>query len=171
VLVTERLELRPIGAPDVDAMHALWIDPDVRRYLWDDVIISRERAAEAVAASASDFANHAYGLWSVRLRMTGALGGFCGLRSADAAPELLYGFLREYWGQGYATEAAAAVLDHAFRTLGLSAIDAATDAPNTASMRVLDRLAMSLVRRAVVNGLDTVFYRISREDFDHRRRT
>ena len=146
-------------------MHALWVDPDVRRYLWDDVIITRERAAEAVAASVSDFERHGYGLWSVRVKTSGALGGFCGLRSSDGAPELLYGFLREYWGHGYATEAAAAVLDHAFRSAGTTAVDAATDAPNAASIRVLERLGMKFVKRAAVNGLDTMFYAATREDF------
>jgi [ribosomal protein S5]-alanine N-acetyltransferase len=163
--------LRPVEERHVDAMHALWIDPDVRRYLWDDIIITRDRAAEAVAASVSDFEHHAYGLWAVHLKLTGALGGFCGLRSTDDAPELLYGFVREYWGLGYATEAAGAVLDHAFRTLRMPAVDAATDAPNRASMRVLERLAMTFVRRAVVGGLDTVFYTVTREDFYNRRRT
>jgi hypothetical protein len=36
----------PFASEDLDALHALWTDPDVRRYLWDDIVISRERAAE-----------------------------------------------------------------------------------------------------------------------------
>jgi hypothetical protein len=38
----------PFASEDLDALHALWTDPDVRRYLWDDIVISRERAAETV---------------------------------------------------------------------------------------------------------------------------
>ena len=48
ILKTSRLVLRPWIAADVDALHELWIDAAVRRYLWDDIVISRERAADTV---------------------------------------------------------------------------------------------------------------------------
>ena len=49
-LETERLTLRPFADADVDALHALWRLPEVRRFLWDDVVISRDTALEVVAA-------------------------------------------------------------------------------------------------------------------------
>jgi ribosomal-protein-alanine N-acetyltransferase len=152
-------------------MHGLWIDADVRRFLWDDVVIPRDRAAEVLAASAADFERHQYGLWAVHDLTTGALAGFCGIRSSDVRPpELLYGFLRTWWGRGYATETARAVLDYAFDSLGMPVVEAATDAPNVASLRVLERLGMTIVRRAMLNGLDTIFCSLTRERFYNQHR-
>jgi RimJ/RimL family protein N-acetyltransferase len=92
ILITPRTTLRPVAPDDVPALHALWTDPAVRKYLWDDEVITRERAAEVVAASASDFAAHGFGLWAVHETATGDWIGFCGFRSSDSEDvELLYG--------------------------------------------------------------------------------
>ena len=48
VIRTGRLVLRPWTVEDVDSLHALWTSPEVRRYLWDDLVISREVAAQVV---------------------------------------------------------------------------------------------------------------------------
>jgi ribosomal-protein-alanine N-acetyltransferase len=162
VLASARLTLHALTPSDVDGMHAVWTDPSVRKFLWDDVVIPREQAAAAVAASSADFARHRYGLWAVYDDASGELAGFCGLRSSESGvAELLYGLLPQYWGQGLATEAAKAVLSYAFDTLGLSEVVAATDVPNAASVRVMERLGMTFERRGLLNGLDTVFYRVS----------
>jgi RimJ/RimL family protein N-acetyltransferase len=164
LLTTERLDLRPLAAADVDAAHALWTDPGVRRYLWDDIVIPRERAQAVIAESERNFRDHGFGLWGVRERGKPALLGFCGFRKGDlmVEPELLCGFLPAYWGKGLAAEAARAALEFGFQRLGLTAVGAATDAPNTASIRVIERLGMTFVRRDTVNGLDTVFYRLQK---------
>jgi RimJ/RimL family protein N-acetyltransferase len=62
-------------------------------------------------------------------------------------------------------EAARAAVAFAFEALGYPSIWAATDPPNTASIRVMDRLGMRFERRASMNGLDTVFYGLDREAF------
>ncbi len=169
-LTTARTKMRPLEPADVDGMHALWTDSAVRKYLWDDRVIDRDRAAQVVRASSRDFARHGYGLWSVRQKETGEAIGFCGLRSSESeAPELLYGLWPRWWGQGLATEAARGVMAHAFSVLRLPAVEASTDVPNSSSIRVMERLGMSFVRRGTLNGLDTVFYRLTREAFEPDR--
>jgi len=166
-LHTARLHLRPYRLADIDALHRLWIDPAVRKYLWDDRIIPRETAAEVVAASLADWSIHGYGQWTVHVPEGHELIGFCGFRAAEETqtPELLYGLAPAYWGQGLATEAAYAVLCYGFERLGFARVWAATDPPNLASVRVMDRLGMQFDRRGTLNGLDTVFYSLSREQF------
>jgi RimJ/RimL family protein N-acetyltransferase len=164
-LASERTTLRPLTRDDVDVMHALWTDPFVRQFLWDDAVIPRQRAVEVVEASEADFASRQFGLWAVIDNESGDIAGFCGLRSAghgigDACPELVYGLWPRFCGKGLATEAALAVLSYAF-ALGHRDVVAATDVPNTASVRVLERLGMTLERRDLLNGLDTLFYRLS----------
>ena len=121
-------------------------------------------------ASSRDFARHGYGLWAVRQKETGEAIGFCGLRSSESeAPELLYGLWPRWWGQGLATEAAQGVIAYAFSVLRLAAVEGATDVPNLASVRVMERLGMSFTRRGTLNGLDTAFYRLARETFEARQ--
>ena len=170
VLRTLRAVLRPLGVADLDAVHALWTDPDVRRYLWDDVTITRERAAEVVAASADNFRSRGYGIWGIRADDGGPLMGFSGaIPAEDGGAELIYGLLPAWWGRGLATECAGAVLDHLFDTAGQSGVLALTDAPNAASVRLMERLGMTFERRGVHNGLDTVFYRLSADAWRARR--
>jgi [ribosomal protein S5]-alanine N-acetyltransferase len=146
-LSTARLDLHPATLGDVPALWELWTDPDVRRYLWDDQVIPVERARALVADGVTPARAAGIGLWTVRRRGAESLVGFCGLLpNAAGEVELLYGLTPACWGQGLATEAARAVLRHGFDDLGLACIVAATDPPNRASIRVLERLGMA--RRA-----------------------
>jgi ribosomal-protein-alanine N-acetyltransferase len=151
----------------VDVLHRLWTNPDVRRYLWDNNVISRERAEEAVRDSLDCVERHGVGHWLVLLGDTEATAGFCGfiVREEGEDPELMYGLAPEYWGRGLITEAASAALQWAFLARGFSRITAATDPPNTASIRVMERLGMRFLRRGTLNGLATVFYELMRDEF------
>ena len=167
-LAGTRLDLRPVLPRDSRALHAIWIDPAVRRYLWDDQVITMETAAAVTSVSAADFATHRFGLWSIHTRAErSALAGFCGLRigGIGAEPELLFGLLPAFWGCGFAREAAGVVLDYAFGRLGLTRVVAATDAPNERSARTLAALGMQLDRRGLHHGLDTLFFSLDAEAY------
>jgi RimJ/RimL family protein N-acetyltransferase len=152
--------LRPAADGDAATLHALWITPGVRRYLWDDEIISLAQAAEAVATSAELFQQHGFGLWTVRLAGSPAIQGFAGIWPFRDPPEfeLLFGVAEPLWGQGYAAEAARAVLFYCSAVLEMPLIRASTDAGNSASITVLHKLGFATVRRATVGGLDTIFF-------------
>jgi ribosomal-protein-alanine N-acetyltransferase len=166
-LKSARLALDPLTVEHLDSAHALWCEPGVRRYLWDDRLIDRDRATEPLRGSELDFRERRFGLWGLYFPTKGILVGFCGLRRGDLfpEPELLYGLSESYWHQGLATEAAQAVLAYGFDELTVPAIGAATDLLNVSSARVLDRLGMRLVRRGTHNGLDTMFYRLTRAEW------
>lgn len=163
---TARVSMRPYAETDLDALHRVWTDADVRRYLWDDRIISREAAEEAMRASMASTAEHGFGHWALRRRDEPTLIGFCGLKSTDepGEVELMYGLLPAHWGAGLITEAAAAWLHAGFRHLGLPRIWALTDTPNERSAAVMRRLGMRFVARAPHNGLDAVRYVIAADD-------
>jgi len=170
-LSTERLVLRPISSADVDVLHTFWTDPAVRRYLWDNEVISRDRVVDIVGNSEASFVDFGYGLFAIELAaVRGQLIGFCGLRRMpdDGEVELLYGILPRYWGEGLVAEAAREVLRHGFRVCGLRRILGITDTPNQRSVRVLQRLGMVFEQRRQHKGLDTVVYSISSEDLLER---
>jgi len=167
IISSDRLQLRPLGLRDLESVHALWVEPGVRRYLWDDEAIDSDRAAEVLQDSENDFQSRGFGLWGLYEQGTGDLIGFCGLRYAELfpEPELVFGLDDDLQGRGLASEAASAVLEYGFCRLALPAIGSATDAPNVASRRVLDRLGMELLGRADNHGSDTLFYRMTRDDW------
>lgn len=167
-LDTERLRLTPFTLGHLDALHALWTDPEVRRYLWDDEVISRERATEVITDSERNFAERGYGFWAMLLREEGdALVGFCGFRVFEdgGEPELLCGVLPRHWGKGLVSEAGHAVIRDGFERCDFTRIIAATDTPNQPSVRVMQRLGMVFLRRGKFHGLDTVFYELTPEDY------
>jgi RimJ/RimL family protein N-acetyltransferase len=167
LLLTPRLALRPCTLADVPALHALWQDPDVRRWLWDDMLIPEASARDVVEESLATFAARGFGQWLASGRADGALRGFAGLRAfgGEGEVELLYGLAPAHWGEGLATEAAHAVLDHGLRTLALPRIAARADSPNAASVRVMQRLGLRFDGERLVQGRATMHYSIAREDW------
>ena len=163
-ILTPRLTLRPFTLEDVDVVHALWTDPDVRRYLWDNVVIARERVEEMVRAIIAGFERNGRGMWLIFENGAERPCGFCGFlpRKEPDRAEIIYGLAPSAWGRGYATESARAVMEYGFNTLKLPKIGAAADVPNTASARVLERLGMRFLRREVVHGVDLLFYEIDK---------
>lgn len=166
ILHTERLTLRPCTLADLDAVHELWTDPDIRRFLFDDRTLSRQEASDFLAASDESFAQQGYGLWLFFERSGDAAGGqsstiagFSGLMAVpDQPPSAVFGTRPQLWGRGYATESTAAVLRYVFDELGLEQVVADVDEPNTASIRVLERLGMVQTGRAMVNDRPLLYY-------------
>lgn len=164
---TARLHLRPYTREDVDALHRLWTDPDIRRYLLDDEIVPRSWVVEEVEQVLAAFKKHGWGQWAVLLRSTNTMIGFCGYRPFHDPPELqlLYGIAPAYWGQALAPEAAHAMMRYGFENLHFDQIIASTDEPNAASIRVMEKTGMTFDRRITINGLDTLYYVLHRADF------
>jgi ribosomal-protein-alanine N-acetyltransferase len=167
IIRTARLSLQPLILDDLDSIHALWTNPGVRRFLFDDKIFSREQAAAELNESIDRFEAHGCGLWGARLREQPELIGFCGFRFFHDPPQLqlLYGFHPDHWSKGFATEAARAMIRFGFERAGLDSVIASADAPNLASLGVMERAGMSFDRRETVNEMDTVYYRLDRRDF------
>lgn len=137
-LITARLCLRPPAPADTPVYHRLWTSEDVRRHLGGPVAADRIPAYER-SLTASPY------LFSVVL--TGAVIGSVVIDPGsrlEARRELSYQFLPEYWGHGYAREAARALLAWAFT--GVPSPDplivAVTQAANTRSRRLLSGLGM-----------------------------
>jgi ribosomal-protein-alanine N-acetyltransferase len=162
-VTSRRLDLRPLQAADIPALHELWTNVDVRRYLWDGESIPLEKTTAIVAESERLFAREGVGLWGAWTRESNTLCGFGGFWYFREPPvlELLYGVHRAHWGQGFATEIGGAVIGYGTTALKMREVRATTDVPNRASVRVLEHLGFALERRATVNGLDTLFYRKS----------
>lgn len=168
VLETKRLRLRPLRGDDVDVLHALWSDPRVRPWVWGERRIGRGRTRGAVRDSRASVESEGFGLWGVCLRGEDALIGFCGFRRVDRRDdvEIVFGIDPAHWGRGFATEAAGAALREGFERNGWEEVVAATDRPNVASRRVVEKLGFRFDREERRGGGMFDVHTISREMVD-----
>jgi [ribosomal protein S5]-alanine N-acetyltransferase len=109
-LETERLVLRPLSANELDSLHRISNEPNVRLYLWDDEPVSEATIEGLIAQSDRMFSEEKIGVFGVRLRGREALLGFCGFVRLGGMqePEIWYELTQKAWGKGIATEAARA---------------------------------------------------------------
>ena len=136
VLETERLVLRAPRLEDAKAVVALASD---RRVAENTARIPHPyRMSDALEWITSVTAEE--GKQTFLITLAGAPIGVCGIDLREAStPELGYWIGAPHWGQGYATEAARAVIDHAFTDLGHEALQAGARVSNPASRRVLEK--------------------------------
>jgi [ribosomal protein S5]-alanine N-acetyltransferase len=164
ILQSGRLVLRPVRPQDHAVLHALFSQLGVRRFVFDDEIISSEQTTEIIRTSGDLFRTQQFGLWLAERRgdSSGAADfvGFGGLWYFRDPPELelLYGVADAELKQGYGREIARAVVDYGFTRLQMAEVRASTDAAHADSRRLLEVLGFTFERRAVVGQLDTVFY-------------
>jgi len=146
-VTTERLRLRPFVRGDVDAVFAYRSRDDVALYLFD-IGLSREDCVLAIQQRIVEVALEAEGdkiILAVELIETGTVIGELSLiwRSVeDRQAEVGWIFNPDHHGRGYATEAARALVDLAFRQGGMHRVMARCDARNVSSMRLMERLGM-----------------------------
>jgi len=157
---TTRLRLRRLRPSDEPDLVALDSDPDVMRYVGSPAgVKSPEETRERVRQRIS--ADHAgLGFWRVEGRADGAfygLGALLRMPTGDDV-ELAYRLARRAWGQGIASEAGAALLDHAFRMIGLPRVVAVTYPENRPSQRVLEKLGFVQHGELDYKGVRATFY-------------
>ena len=142
--VSPRWTYQPIdGTSDVEeAFLTLCHDAHIRRYLLDDELVSTEWLQQTMAASARLFRERGVGLWLLRDAegVAQGFGGFHYFPQLDDEPQLTYAFRAEATGRGNASEVGSTVIGFARRVGALTDIPAAVDAPNVASVAVLNRL-------------------------------
>lgn len=147
LLATSRLMMRPFEMGDVDALHKIWTDPDVRRHLCDGRSISRERALGVVRSHFASIASFGVGYWGIHALQSREMMGFCGFRFIDSTPqiEMMYGLLRRHWGRGIATEALEAALEYVWRSTSFKCVWGRTGKLNERSVALMRRLKMQFV--------------------------
>jgi ribosomal-protein-alanine N-acetyltransferase len=161
-LETERLLLRAPVADDAEALAPMYGDPEVMRYVGDGRPLTRAETARSVKRMIQRWEADGFGLFTTVRKEDGAVIGRVGLlvwnadtwepttraESEDGRTEVEVGYTlgRDYWGQGYATEAAGAVRDYALRELGADRLIALIIHGNTASENVAQKLGLRYER-------------------------
>ena len=180
VLETDRLVLRLFRESDLAPWLAHLNTPEVRAHLGG--VVPEDEMAAKFARQKDSWADDKGGWLAIERKADGEFLGYCGFGpiSAEAAPPALQGqaeigwtLRADCWGQGYATEAARAMLAMTFEKFGLPAVCSQTSEANRGSWRVMERLGME---RAEELDYDdpayppeenpTKVYRLMREGWD-----
>ena len=153
---TLRLTLRLMELSDLDDLLHIFGDPKVMAS-FDAEPFNREQMERWLQRNLAHQKTYGYGLFSVILKSDHTLIGDCGLEhmeiGGESATELGYDFRSDYWNQGYATEAASAVRDYAFKVLSLPSLISLIRVGNQASKRVSEKIGMKLIDEITVNGV------------------
>ena len=143
LLETPRLLLRPFGPGDAPLVHRVYSDPEVMRYVATGPMADLSVTERLLQDYEAHQKRLGYSFWAVIERESGSLIGDAGLyRTPTGEVELGYTLGVAWWGRGYATEAARAVLAYGFEQLALSEIVSFTTVANVRSRRVMDKLGM-----------------------------
>lgn len=169
IIQTPRLLLRELTDADHEALYEMYQDPRMSRFLGGPPPPRDEYWRRVRETWPAYYARHGFGLWATVRREDGRLLGRCGLLSQEVdgerQVEVGYALAPEFWGRGYATEAARASRDHAFRTLDAPHVISLILPDNTASIRVAERNGMTFWKTAEFRGGLPRVYRITREEW------
>ena len=158
MFTTRRLTLRTFRADDLPVYQALGDDPLVMQYLGG--LWSHQRTEEAARGANQSLVAQGYGMLAVERRDDGRFLGISGLSVEHWYPQDLqvgWRFFPQFWGFGYASEAATAWLDHGFGPLQRKRIISMADVPNLRSIAVMRRLGMSFDHEARLRDGDEEF--------------
>jgi RimJ/RimL family protein N-acetyltransferase len=148
---TERLLLRRPRPDDADAFAQMNADPEVARYVSASGPLTRAQSDLLLRGIVAHWDDHGFGLWTVEPRGGGPAMGFVGLQhprvaALDGEVEVGWRLGRAHWGRGYATEAAAEAVRHAFAERRLARLVCLVDPDNRASLRVAEKLGFAAWR-------------------------
>jgi [ribosomal protein S5]-alanine N-acetyltransferase len=169
---TERLSLRPYTKDDVPLMHGLMSDSRVMAH--HPFVFDWERSVKGIDNVLAMYDRFGYSLLAVELRGGGFIGhvGLLHWDDVDAREdvEVAYYLLPQYWGKGYASEAARACRDWAFEHLPVDRVVSFIVTENAPSIAVAERNGMSRLKRLEENrfGRPIYVYGITREQWSAR---
>lgn len=169
---------------DLDALAAIYADPDVRRHFPEGTLTHEETKEELEWIIEVYYGRYGYGLWATIHKETGEFIGRCGLLpwtvipgqaggpalegaaedpagSAGTEVEVAYLLAKDYWRQGLGTEAARAIADYGFGELHLVRLICLIDPENVASIRVAKNIGMTFEGEAEIDGDPVPLYSMS----------
>ena len=173
---TPRLLLREIIYKDVQRIFLLDRNPEVMKYIGVKPVSRPEESEETIKNIRKQYQENGIARWAVIEKKSNLLIGWSGLKflrepinGYQEVYELVYRFLPEFWGKGYATEAGKAVLDYGFIELNLDVIYACVAIQNVGSDHILKNKLGFESHGTFVDPLDKatcIWYELTKEKFN-----
>jgi len=170
VLETERLYLRYFKKGDGDHFFSLNNHPEAIKYTGDQPFKTLKKAHEFIA-SYDAYEKTGIGRYAVIRREDDAFLGWCGLKYNEDVDlvDVGYRFYPKYWGNGYATESAEAVLDYALNTLKIPQLIARTHADNIRSQKIAKNIGLLPIEEITHQGVKIIVHHLNNWDYEIRQ--
>jgi [ribosomal protein S5]-alanine N-acetyltransferase len=172
LISTERLIVRALAAGDVNGIYELDADAEVHTYLGNNPIKTIKEAKDVIAFIQKQYVENGIGRWAIIEKNTNEFVGWTGLKLVKESInnhtsyyDLGYRLQKKYWGKGYATESAVAILQHAFTSMKLTEIFAMVDAENTRSNNVLKKVGMQCTESFIYEHIKHHWYKITKKEW------
>ena len=160
-----RLILRRFEEDDAEAVFKFRGDPHVMRFSVSGPESREDIRIKYLPSCVKRYARDGFGQWAVIRKSDGNCIGECGIcaQKVDGSPEyeISYRLRRDCWGQGLATEAAQACRDYGFKQIGLTRMISIIEPENVASIRVAEKMGMTLEKRASFHDIAALIYGIT----------
>lgn len=142
-IYTERLYLRKLSLKDAETLFKYWSDPEVTKYLNITTFKDIEQAYSMIRLLNSLYNNKDGIRWAIATKKDNIVIGTCGYNNwirKSSRGEIGYELGKEYWGNGYATEAIKEIIKYGFKSMNLNRIEAFTVPEATSSINLLKKL-------------------------------
>ncbi len=147
-LQSERLLLRKLTGQDVTDIFEIYSDPDVMMYFDDRYAFTALAEAEQMISGYNQAIHDMNGMrWGIVLKESGKLIGTCGFHAISdyhKRIEVGYDLNRNFWGNGFMSEALSLIIDHAYNHSEVNRIEAYVETPNKASRSLLEKLGFRM---------------------------
>ncbi|NNE31945.1 MAG: GNAT family N-acetyltransferase [Winogradskyella sp.] len=158
IIETERLILRPVKETDIDDFFELDSNPNVYVYLGRKPVTTIKQSEEMVAGILQQYKEFGIGRLAIVKKDTNDFIGWSGLKYEQNLRadfnyyDIGYRLKEQFWGNGYATEAALASIDYGFNGLDLKEICAAAEIEHKVSNAILNKIGMQKTETFIYNN-------------------
>lgn len=164
ILETSRLTLRYITSRDAEALMPILGDAEVMQFSIIGVH-SKKQIKQFIEQRLISYMEYGFGLYAIVHKQNQELIGYCGffIQSIEQQKEVEVGYrlARKYWGQGLATEAAKAVVEYGHQRFNFQRFVCLIEIENSRSIRVANKLGMTLEKKIIYHGLDVAMYSLN----------
>ena len=140
MIETKRLIIRPYVINDAESAFPLFNDKEIMEFIPNGVDKSLQETKARINKYIIHLNNYGFGKYVMTDKLTNEFVGDCGICRIENTEivELGYRIMKKYWNQGFATEAAKAVIDYAFNTLKFNELHAIVEKENKKSIYILE---------------------------------
>lgn len=149
-----KITLIPVSEQDHHSLYQLVTNSNIRKYLFDDIVISEAEVKNIITKSIELFSSKKYGLWLIESHEKHMPVGFAGLWHFfdEPEPQLVAAIHPDDQRLGHATNAIHSLIDYALNFLAFPSVIAVCDTGNTASLRLFQRVGMRYIGDKIING-------------------
>ncbi len=167
IIETNRLILRHYIPSDVEGMLKIFSDPVAMTYFPDTK--TREETQEWIDWNMQSYKDNGFGLYAVELKVSGQFIGYCGFilqKDIDGVDEIEIGYslIREFWHNGYATEAAISCKEYGFNNLNMDRLISLIRPENVPSRKVAERNGMHVEKSVMRWDFNHLVYVVGKEE-------